>query len=181
MKTFISMLRGINVGGKNKIAMPALRALYESLGFTRVATYVQSGNVVFDSDEQDAARTARAIEEGIAQTLGLSLPVIVRDESCLQRVIASHPFAARNAADPTKLHITFLSAAPSAAALDRLTLPTGCADEFAVEDREIYLFCPSGYGVTKLSNNFFEKKLGLAATTRNWKTVHALLELAQGR
>jgi len=179
--TFISMLRGINVGGKNRSAMPALKALYESLGFTHVVTYVQSGNVVFDSDEGDAARTAHAIEEGIAQTLGLSLPVILRDESCLRRVIANHPFAARSGADPTRLHVTFLSAAPSDAALDRLVVPTGCTDEFAMEDKEIYLFCPNGYGVTKLSNNFFEKKLGLAATTRNWKTVHALLELAQDR
>lgn len=181
MQTFISMLRGINVSGQNKIGMPALKDLYESLSLTNVITYVQSGNVVFDCETQDAAEIARSIEAAITRALGLSVPVLVRDKKRFRQLIDGNPFLKQKHADPAGLHVTFLSDVPSEPALSKLTAPPGIPDKFLVEDREIYLFCPDGYGRTKLSNNFFEKKLGLSATTRNWKTVNALYDIAKQR
>lgn len=176
MKTFISMLRGINLGAKNRIAMPALKNLYETLDLANVVTYVQSGNVVFDSPQADEAQLADALTTVIQQTLGLDVPVLVRDRDCFERLIVGNPFVARDE-DATKFHITFLAELPAPALTEKLAVPPGCTDEFVLEDRELYLFCPGGYGETKLSNSFFERKLKTIATTRNWKTVNALYEM----
>jgi uncharacterized protein (DUF1697 family) len=178
MAPFISMLRGINVGGQNKIKMPELKALYESLGLAGVATYVQSGNVVFDSDATDAAQVAQMIETGINRALGLSVQVLIRDAGRFRQIIAANPFLTRRNEDPTKLHVTFLAATPSTEAITALGSTRDHAGEFIPAGREIYLFCPNGYGKTKFSNTFFEKKLDMAATTRNWNTVTALYRLA---
>lgn len=175
MQTFISMLRGINVSGKNRISMADLKALYESLGLANVVTYVQSGNVVFDGENISAA----AIESEIKRTLGLDVPVLLRDKNCFERLLKNNPFAVQRHEDPALLHVTFLAATPAPSAL--LVTPNGCTDEFVLEDRELYLFCPGGYGVTKLSNSFFERKLKMVATTRNWKTVNALYEITSQR
>lgn len=177
MNTFISMLRGINVSGKNRISMPALKGLYESLGLKNVVTYVQSGNVVFDCTESNASDLASTITTRIKDTLGLDVPVLLRDPACFQHILATNLYIQRNE-DPTKLHITFLSDVPS---ISSPAIPSGCSDEFMLEDRELYLFCPGGYGETKLSNSFFERKLKVIATTRNWKTVNALFEIANQR
>jgi uncharacterized protein (DUF1697 family) len=179
MKTFISMLRGINLGAKNRIAMPALKSLYESLGLANVVTYVQSGNIVFKSAITDESQLAASIAAEITRVLSLDIPVLVRDRTCFARLVTGNPFLPQHAEDPTKLHITFLADVPSAELVTRLTLPPGCGDEFMLEERELYLFCPGGYGETKLSNSFFERKLKMVATTRNWKTVTALYEMAQ--
>jgi len=179
MTPFISMLRGINVGGQNRIKMPELKALYESLCLAGVATYVQSGNVVFDSDATDAAQISKMIETGIKRAFGLSVLVLMRDAGQFRQIIAANPFLTRRNEDPTKLHVTFLAATPSAEAITALGSTRDHADEFIVAGTEIYLSCPNGYGKTKFSNTFFEKKLGLAATTRNWNTVTALCRLAE--
>jgi uncharacterized protein (DUF1697 family) len=178
MNTFISILRGINVSGKNRVAMPALKSLYESLGLTNVVTYLQSGNVIFDCAETDSTQLADTIKTAIKQTLGLDVPVLLRDKSCFQQLIENNPFSTRRNEDPTKLHITFLADVPTEQAASNLVVPAGCADEFVLDDRELYLFCPGGYGETKLSNSFFERKLKVTATTRNWKTVNTLYEMA---
>ena len=177
MKTFISMLRGINLGAKNRIAMPALKNLYETLGLTDVVTYVQSGNVIFSSPQADETQLAADLTAAIQQTLGLDVPVLVRDRDCFERLIVGNPFTVRDE-DATKFHITFLAQLPDPALMEKLILPPGCTDEFVLEDRELYLFCPGGYGETKLSNTFFERKLKMVATTRNWKTVNALYQMS---
>lgn len=179
MAPFISMLRGINVGGQNRIKMPELKVLYESLGLAGVTTYVQSGNVVFDSDVTDAAQISKMIETRIKRAFGLSVQVLIRDAGQFRQIIAANPFLTWRSEDPTKLHVTFLATVPSAEAITALGSPTDHADEFIPAGREIYLFCPNGYGKTKFSNTFFERKLGVAATTRNWNTVTALYRLAE--
>ncbi len=179
MQTFISMLRGINVSGQRAIRMPDLKTLYEALGFVQVATYVQSGNVVFRADNRDETQITRLIEAEIERVFGFKVPVLVRGKEEWQRVIAENPFLEQRNEDPEKLYVTFLSAVPPASILENLTPPVGIRDEFAVIGREIYLFCPAGYGKTKLSNTFFENKLKTTATTRNWRTVTALLEIAR--
>jgi uncharacterized protein (DUF1697 family) len=181
MYTFISMLRGINVGGRKKIRMPELKDLYESLNFANVVTYVQSGNVIFDCAEGDAAQIARLIEAEIARAFGYAVKVFMRDKDRFEQITEGNPFTSERNEDPAKLHVTFLSGLPSERALGDLVVPADIADEFVVFDKEVYLFCPNGYGRTKLSNSFFERKLSLLTTTRNWKTVNALYGLAKQR
>ncbi|MFA5874155.1 MAG: DUF1697 domain-containing protein [Anaerolineales bacterium] len=188
MKTFISLLRGINVSGQNKIRMPELKRLSESLNLGNVVTYIQSGNVIFDCAEQDPAYLASSIEAEITRSFGTSVRVFLRDKNRFQQIIDSNPFSNQRNEDSEKLHVTFLSDSPSESALSNLPVPAdpkgsgaGNADEFLVYNKEIYLFCPNGYGRTKLSNNFFERKLSVSATTRNWKTVNALYEIANQR
>ena len=187
MPTLISMLRGINVSGQKTIRMAELKAFYESLGYTRVTTYVQSGNVVFDCLDQDVSALAGSLEKEFARRFGFSVGVVVRHSTDFGRVIASNPFITHRNEDPHRLHVTFLSALPSAVALNNLKEskdskePIDTTDEYSLSGTEIFLFCPNGYGKTKLSNSFFEKKLSVLATTRNWKTVTALYSLANSR
>jgi uncharacterized protein (DUF1697 family) len=181
MPTYVSLLRGINVSGRNRIAMADLRAFFESQRHTNVTTYVQSGNVVSKSRSKSEAKVADAIEQAIAHDLGLEVTVLVRTPEALSRVLAANPFAS-GPADPTKLHVTFLHDEPAVAAVRAVDTADIAAkfspDEFAIAGREVYVHCPNGYGNTKINNTFFEKKLGVAATTRNWKTVTQLVELA---
>jgi uncharacterized protein (DUF1697 family) len=181
MNTFISLLRGINVSGQNRIRMPDLRDLYYSLSLVNVETYVQSGNVVFDCAEKEATQLAKIIEAEIARSLGLSVKVILRNKGWFKQIIDRNPFVIQRNEDPEKLHVTFLSEIPSELALSKLPTPASTTDEFRISGLEIYLFCPNGYGRTKLSNTFFERKLNVSATTRNWKTVNALHEMANQR
>jgi uncharacterized protein (DUF1697 family) len=170
------MLRGINVSGKNRIKMEELRELYESLGFENVQTYVQSGNLIFESTETDAAKISTKIEKKIERVFGFDVPVFVRTKSEFQRLIKNTPFAGK---DTTKLHVTFLSEAPTNLPIDELNAAKAKNEEFSISGKEIYLYCPNGYGITKLSNNFFERRLNVSATTRNWKTVSTLLSMAE--
>lgn len=181
MSAFISLLRGINVGRQNAIRMADLKRLYESLGFSGVTTYVQSGNVVFETSGQDAADLAGRIEAEIQRSLGLSVTVLVRTPKDFQRLIQRNPFTHGREEDMRRLYVTFLSTAPAATALEAAASPNADGDEFLLDGREIFLFCPKSYGTTKLSNTFFERKLKLPATTRNWNTVNALFQMAAGR
>ncbi len=175
------MLRGINVGGQKAIRMAELKSLYESLGLVKVETYVQSGNVIFDGAKQNAAKLAGLIEAQIERSFEYAVSVFIRDANDFQRLVDSNPFLTGRNEDPAKLHVTFLYSSPSKSALNNLDIPNAEPDEFIVTGREIFLFCPNGYGRTKLSNKVFEKKLNTPATTRNWKTVNALLKMANER
>jgi uncharacterized protein (DUF1697 family) len=172
------MLRGINVSGQKQVRMADLKSMYELLGLVNVQTYVQSGNVVFDSPEQDAIKLSKSIEAKIEKTFGFSVPVLLRTADDFQRVIESHPFAKE---DPIRVLVTFLYEQPGQSKRDELSLYKDKVDKFVIGENEIFLFCPGGYGNTKLSNNFFERKLGILATTRNWKSVNALYQMASQR
>ena len=178
MKTWISMLRGINVSGQKKIKMADLRAMFEAAGYSNVRSYVQSGNVVFGTDEKDANVLADAIEAAITETFGFDVSVFLRDSEDFRRIIDDNPYLLRGNADPQRLYVTFLRTTPSTERVDNTDLPAGSADEFIVAGDAVYLHCPGGYGTSKLSNTFFERKLGMPATTRNWNTVNALYEMA---
>jgi uncharacterized protein (DUF1697 family) len=175
--TYVSLLRGINVSGR-QIAMADLRALYEALGHEAITTYVQSGNVVSTSRVRSPAAVGRAAEQAIRHKLGLDVAVVVRTVPELTAVVAGNPFVG-TPADPATLHVTFLAEAVPRAKVDRIDGARFLPDEFAMTGRrEVYVHCPNGYGRTKINNTFFEKQLGVAATTRNWKTVRTLLDLA---
>ena len=155
--------------------------MYESLNLVNVETYLQSGNVVFDSIEQDISKLVELIEAQIEKSYGYAVPVFIRDINDFQRIIERNPFLNKKTEDLAKLHVTFLYTSPPESMLSNLSIPKNDTDEFSIGDREIFLFCPNGYGRTKLSNSFFERKLDMRTTTRNWKTVNALLKMAKQR
>ena len=176
MKTYVALLRGINLGSQKRVAMADLRGLFEDLGAKDVATYVQSGNVVFKSAD-GAKKLTEAIERRIRRDLGLGVSVVVLTKAQLTKVLDGNPFAKAKKAQAT-LHVTFLAEAPPRAKVGKLDPKHGRPDEFRVVGRQVYLHCPNGYGRSKLTNAHFEKQLGVAATTRSWKTVTKLGELA---
>ncbi|MEM9737798.1 MAG: DUF1697 domain-containing protein [Bacteroidota bacterium] len=177
MAAYISLLRGINVAGKNKIKMGELKKIYQSLGCINVKTYIQSGNVFFESQSKKEELINR-IEEKIKNTFSFGITVQIRTLRELFLIIKNNPFAKK---DTSNLHITFLSKKSAASAVNEIDKAKGKKEEIAMVQKEIYLFCPNGYGRTKLSNSFFEKKLKVKATTRNWKTVNKLLKLAENK
>ena len=176
MTTYVALLRGINVGGRTKVRMDDLRRAFAALCHADVKTYLQSGNVVFTCPEREPSRVAGEIERLIAGDLGVTTTVLLRRGHDLARLVANNPFLAGET-DPTRLHVTFLADAPDDDRVARLDTTVGEPDAFSLVEREVYLHCPNGYGRTRLNNAFFERRLGVAATTRNWKTVTALRDL----
>jgi uncharacterized protein (DUF1697 family) len=175
-QTYVALLRGINLGARNKISMADLRALFADLGHDDVATHLQSGNVIFTSRGGKPPDLIRAIEKRIKTDLGLDVTVLLRSKTQLAKIHAGNPYAGRSQ-DPTKLHVTFLAETPDRARVRKLDPEPGGTEEFRVVGREIYLHYPDGYGRSKLSNAWFEKRLRVRATTRNWRTVTKLAQL----
>jgi len=177
MGTYIAMLRGINVSGHKIIKMEQLRKCFETMGFGEVETYVQSGNVIFQAGKDHSF--CEKIRKGLSRDFDFAIPVLLRTAKELGRIIQGNPFLKSATIDVSKLHVTFLSKeAPITAKKDLETLATN-GEQFQIKGQEIYLYCPNGYGRTKLSNTAIEKRLGVEATTRSWKSVNALLSLAQ--
>jgi uncharacterized protein (DUF1697 family) len=168
------MLRGINVSGQKIIKMESLRASFEALGFSLVRTYVQSGNVVFEASKTSPDSLSRKIREKILNDYGFSVPMILRTSSEMKKIVSDNSFLKESGIDDSKLHVTFLSELPAEATLRRLDALNSLPDRFYIRSREVYLYCPNGYGRTKLSNSALEKLLSVDSTTRNWKTVNAL-------
>jgi uncharacterized protein (DUF1697 family) len=180
MKAYISMLRGINVSGQKLIKMPELKRLYEDIGFGRVVTYIQSGNVVFSTEENSEKKDlALKIEKAILEKFGFTVPVIIRTPDELKDVVRAIPFINSEGVVPEKIYITFLEDIPDEGNVMKINPFDFKPDRFVVTGKEIYLDCASGYGTSKLSNTFFENKLKLRATTRNYNTVNKLIELAE--
>ncbi len=158
--------------------MADLRDLFVALPYEDVQTYILSGNVVFRAGGT-AASLEKAIEKRITRDLGLDIKVLVRSAAEMKKIGASNPFI-RKGADASTLHVNFMFSKPPVPSVKRIEAKAYTPDEFAVVGREVYVHCPNGYGRTKLNNAFFEKKLGTAGTTRNWRTVTKLCELAKG-
>lgn len=177
VKTYVALLRGINIGGRSKVSMSDLRQLFGDLGHANAKTYIQSGNVVFDASGRSPAKTASEIAARIEKDLGVSCAVVVRAGDELATVLNGNPYLT-DRVDASKLYVTFLEDAPDREAAARLVAPTGENTEFTLAGREVYLHCPNGYGRTKLNNTYIEKRLGVVATTRNWNTVTKLHQLA---
>jgi uncharacterized protein (DUF1697 family) len=177
MVIYIAMLRGINVGRGKVVKMEQLRTSFAALGFGEVRTYVQSGNVVFESERKPAELT-RTIEAKIQHDFGFTVPVLIKTSTELTQIVRNNPLLRLKGIDVSKLHVTFLSNAPPKTAASVLEDLATTRERFRILNREIYLYCPDGYGNSKLTNTTIEKKFSLVATTRNWRTVNALLELA---
>ena len=173
------MIRGINIGAK-KVKMKKLKELYVSLDFKDVKTYIQSGNVVFKSQYLDLSYLRELIENKIGKVFGFDVKVLIRTNNDLKKVIEENPFKKE---DFKHLYITFLSDVPSKNLIKNLNRNLEVnmknkSDKFYISKKKIYLFLPEGYGRTKLNNNFFEKKLGIFATTRNLRSVNKLFDIA---
>ena len=171
----IALLRGINIGPRQRVSMPDLRALIEGLGYTDVETLVQSGNVVFTSRAAPAT-LEKKLEDEIEKQLGVDPKVVVRTRDELAAAIEANPFAVPD--DPKNLHVTFLSGKPEAAAVKKLEDADLGDDELAFLGREIYILYANGMGRSELAKQLGRAKLGVAATDRNWNTVTKLLEMA---
>jgi uncharacterized protein (DUF1697 family) len=178
MPRYAALLRGINVGSTKRIAMADLRTLFAALGAENVQTYVQSGNVAFDSPSRSSAALAREIRDRIQADLGHDVAIIIRTHAELAKVAATRPF---DGAPDEHLYVTFLAERPEAAQVGAFSAAGFEPDEFEVRGTEVYLHFPSGYGRSKLGNETFERKLGVAATTRNWRTVTAMRDLTAGK
>ncbi|HXQ61408.1 MAG TPA: DUF1697 domain-containing protein [Acidimicrobiales bacterium] len=178
MTTYVAMLRGINVSGRNTLSMDDLRAVIVDAGGTDVRTYIQSGNAVFRSRSSSSA-VEKALESRLHGALGTRIPVLVRTRDELGGVMGANPFVLRGE-DPKLLHVTFLDASPDPSVAAAARAKAADSDEHQVIGREVYLFCPNGYGRTTLTNTFFERRFDRQATTRNWRTVTTLVEMAGG-
>jgi len=175
----VALLRGINVGGGKKVPMAQLRELFDRLGHGAVRTYVQSGNVVFTAADPDAtpAQLAAATEQAIEAEFGFPVAVTIRTRDELAAVIDADPF--RGIADhPSRYHVLFLAAAADPSRLDEVDAAAFEPERFALRGRELYLWTPEGIGRSKLAQTLSERRLGVAATARNWRTVTTLLALA---
>ncbi len=178
MTTYISILRGINVGSHKRIKMVVLHKIFKDLGFTNIQIYIQSGNIVFQCTEQQPQCLEKQIEQQIQQELGFEVPVIILDVSTLDNILQNNPFSAES--DSTLLYVTLLAAIPKEKNLDKLKLQNSPSDQFLINNQVIYLYCLNGYGKTKLTNTYFESKLQVKASTRNWKTLLHLYKMAKG-
>ena len=172
---YISILRGINVGGNRKILMKDLKALFEKVGFSKVDTYIQSGNVIFESDQN--TDPGQNIQQAIAETFGFDVPVIVRTAEEWAESIENNPFWKEPNADIDRLHLTCLKEVPSPELVEKIKLFQFLPDRYEIIRKDVFIFCAAGYGTSKLINPFFESKLKVQATTRNWKTVMKLREM----
>jgi len=177
MNTYISILRGINVSGKNIIKMVALKNLFEGLGFQNVSTYIQSGNVVFSTAQTDVKKLEHLICSQIEKEFGLAVPVIVLTKENLQYAIDNNPFSKDK--DEKFLHLTFLAEKPMVFETESIVEKKENNEEISFAENVVYLYCPNGYGNTKLTNTFLERKLKVTATTRNWKTTTELLKIIE--
>ncbi len=175
----VALLRGINVGGKNKLLMRDLSTMFSEAGCDGVRTYIQSGNVVFRAGPALARRVPDLIREAIAARFGYRVPVVTRSARELAAILRVNPFLGRGA-DAGQLLVGFLADLPQAADVDGLDPDRSPPDEFAVVGREVYSYCPQGLASTKLTTRYFESKLSTTMTARNWKTVMRLHELAGG-
>jgi uncharacterized protein (DUF1697 family) len=173
--THVSLLRGVNVGGRRMVKMDELKHAYIALGLENVRTYVQSGNVIFESSEGDPRKLEVNIQKGLKKAFDLDTVVLLRTREAMQTAIDGNPFEGK---DEGKLHVTFLSAEPETVPLEEFDKAKTGGEELVVRGTEVYLFLPNGYGRTKLNNNYLERKLRVAATTRNWRTARALLTMA---
>ena len=180
MTTFVSLFRGINVGGHQSVRMDALKELHESLGLLAVETYIQSGNVVFTSDDVDVTQIQKDIEDGFAQKFGFQVKVMVRNADEFNVMIGNNPFQNQPMKESKWVVAMFLATQPMSTALEDIQKTYTGPEELHIIGQEVYIYYPEGIGRSKLTNTFLEKKLKTTGTARNWNTVLRLQKMLQG-
>lgn len=180
MAVMIAMLRGVNLGSHNRIKMDELRALCQSLKLRDVQTFIQSGNVVFRTEEDDPARLVQRLEKGIERRFGFRGDVILRTASEMREAIRRNPFRSRRGLDPSKLLVTFLAGDPDPAGREKALAIKADPEEMRIEGREVYIYFANGLARPKLSWTAVAKTLKTSGTGRNWNTCVKLLAMAEG-
>ncbi len=177
MQSHIALLRGINVSGQKKIKMADLKLLLEDLGFNDVVTYIQSGNVLFNPKAKSVKEDcAEKISEGIKEQFGFEVPVLVKTVSEIEKILAACPFSEEK---KIASYFTLLNESPTQELMKEISQLDYSNEEFIITENCVYLFSEKGYGNAKCNNNFFEKKLKVGATTRNYRTLVKLIELTK--
>lgn len=179
MPVVVSLLRAVNVGGHAVIKMADLRSLYESLKFKGVQTYVQSGNVVFHTDERDLSKLTKRIQDAIARKFGVTPGVILRTVAEMRDVVARNPFAKRMGIEPNKLHVSFLDTKLEPASCEQLRAILLTAEELIPSCKELFIYCSNGMGNSKIPWARVDRICGTRGTARNWNSVTKLLEMAE--
>jgi uncharacterized protein (DUF1697 family) len=190
MASHVALLRGINVGGRNKVPMADLREVVTSLGHTGVSTYIQSGNVLFSTAEDDTAKLAAALESAIEDRFGIWSSVVVLSRDELARVLAANPYP--DEPNPRLVHVVFLNGSPPRDVLMRISgagstaAAKGSRDTVQLVGQALFLHTPDGFGTSELAQNVLKilappkkSRPGLAATARNWATATKLLSLCE--
>lgn len=178
METYITILRGINVSGQKLLKMEALRKIFTDLKFENVRTYIQSGNVIYTSQTTNINFLNEQISKAIENTFGFHVPIITLTRNELKTAIRLNPFLKDETFEHSYFHITFLANTPTSESIETIKKLNFNEDKIEINGKVIYLYCPDGYGNSKLTNAFLEKKLNTIATTRNWKTTNELLKIA---
>ena len=173
----VALLRGINVGGHARVPMADLRAVATDLGMADPRTHLQSGNLVFTAPPDELTGVGDRLEAAIAAAFGVDIRVLIRTHDDLTAAVARNPFAEAAAAEPKSVHLLFLDRAPTTDEVAGLDPDRSPPDEFSVSGREIFLHYPNGSGRSKLTLDWFERRLGASGTARNWRTVTALIDL----
>jgi uncharacterized protein (DUF1697 family) len=176
MKTYIALFRGINVGGKNSLPMKELVAILENFGAQKIKTYIQSGNAVFQSDEKSLSQLSKQLTAEIKKRHGFEPHVLILGLDAIERAIEENPFPEAEA-DPSSLHLGFLASTPKSPDLKKLDSLKKKSERFHLSDHVFYLHAPEGIGRSKLAAST-EKLLGVPMTSRNWRTVCKIMEMA---
>jgi uncharacterized protein (DUF1697 family) len=171
MTTFVSLLRGINVGGHHQVPMAELQALSKALGYKQVITYGHAGNVVFTCEETDPTQLAKRLEKGFAQQFGFAVTILVRTAEQFHQMVCNSPFASQPEKESQWILVLFLTTRPTSTALQALQETHAGPEEIHLMGQEMYLYYPQGIGRSKLSPAFLEKKLQTTGTGRNWNTI----------
>jgi len=178
LKTYIALLRGINVSGQKKIKMAELRDVLQSKGLQNLKTYIQSGNIIFDSELGDKEKLQQIIVAAIHQHFGFDVPTLVIQEEDIKQILETNPFSDKE--EVNKLYYVLLKKPSDKTSKEQFEELHFENEDYHITDKCVYLLCKNGYGKAKLNNNLIEKKLKVEATTRNQKTMLKLLEMASG-
>ena len=181
MNQYIALLRGINVSGQKKIKMADLKMLFENLGYQDITTYIQSGNVIFRTDSSSITELKKNIENAIHNQYNFEVAVLVTNGQSLSNILEANPFKGdilTGKVDQKKMYFTLLHEKPDDHKVQEMMSQDYSPEQFVIRNKTIYFFAVDGYGRTKLNNNFFENKLKVTATTRNYNTINTLLKLS---
>jgi uncharacterized protein (DUF1697 family) len=180
MKTYISFLRGVNMTGHNSVKMAELLSLYNDMGFNDCETYIQSGNVIFKgADIVTADETAAMIEKAILKRFSYTIPVMIRTVEEVRNIMSVNPFLNRENFEPSQMAVILLYERATELQIQKVAAIDYTPDKFEISGREIFIYCPNGFGRTKLYTNFFEKKMGVTGTARNWNTITTILNISE--
>jgi len=179
MDTYITLLRSVNMTGHNVIKMTSLANLLRKIGYADVETYIQSGNIVLTCNNSNRDNVSSMIRNAILAEFNLDIAVITCTSDDMTKIISANPFLEEPGFDPSKMAVLFLDLKPTYAQIQKVSGINYPPDKFHINGSEIYVYCPNGFGKTKLYTNFFEAKMKVTGTARNWRTVNKLQEMAK--